>query len=67
MTRFSETARRTDLFAGLDQDELDGLERRIEVVSANEGQVIFSEGDAADKVYVIGSGTVKIGKGRGGD
>jgi CRP-like cAMP-binding protein len=65
MTRFSETARRTDLFAGLDQDELDGLARRIETVEAREGQVIFAEGAAADRVYLIGSGTVRIGKGRG--
>jgi len=65
MARFSDIARRTDLFAGLSQDALDGLARRIETVAAREGQVIFSEGDAADRVYLVGSGKVQIGKGRG--
>ena len=49
-----------DLFASLDDDEIEALARKVDTVSWEAGTTIFEEGDPGDVGYVIHSGRVKV-------
>lgn len=48
------------LFAGLSEEERDAVERRATSRSFAAGENLFTQGDAADELFVITSGRVKI-------
>lgn len=50
------------LFTSLDDAMLETLEKRVNLKSYNQGDVIFREGDPGDSLYVIRTGFVKITK-----
>ena len=49
-----------ELFAGLPQEILDELGKKIEIVSLNKDDVLFHQGDPGDSLFLIRSGWVKI-------
>lgn len=49
-----------ELFAALDDAEIDELAGKVEVVSWDAGTVVFEEGDPGDACYVIYTGRVKL-------
>jgi CRP/FNR family cyclic AMP-dependent transcriptional regulator len=57
---FKETLESIPLFQGLDLEDLKLLSERLETDSFSEGEVIFGQGDRADRLYVLISGRVAI-------
>src|SRR5882724_10728655 len=52
--------RSVPLFASLDDEFIEHLRQRVELVSYNQNQVICKEGDEADAFYLIRSGMVRV-------
>ena len=48
------------LLAAFGADAADLLSRQLEIVSIAGGQILFSEGDEADALYIVASGSVGI-------
>ncbi len=55
-----DTLESIPLFQGLDPQDLSLLSERLQTDSFSEGEVIFSQGDRADRLYVLTSGQVAI-------
>ena len=55
-----EILRRVPLFAGLDESRLGDLLRDVSVRDHPKGQLLFQQGDTADRFYVVLGGWVKI-------
>ncbi len=53
---------RAGIFQGVDPDMAESLARTLEPVEFPRGHVIFSEGELGDRLYIISSGKVKIGR-----
>jgi CRP/FNR family cyclic AMP-dependent transcriptional regulator len=53
---------RTGLFRGLSPRALSAIKRRLPLVDFAGGQTIFHEGDPGDRLYIILTGKVKIGR-----
>jgi CRP-like cAMP-binding protein len=53
---------RAPLFAGLSDADRLALAERLERSAASRGETIFREGDDGDRVYIVLSGKVKIGR-----
>ncbi|HEX5533897.1 MAG TPA: Crp/Fnr family transcriptional regulator [Actinomycetales bacterium] len=60
-----DVVRRAPLFAGLDDEAAASLLSRMERVDLSRGEVLFSEGDPGDRLYVITAGKVKLGRASG--
>jgi CRP-like cAMP-binding protein/Fe-S-cluster-containing hydrogenase component 2 len=54
--------RKVPLFGNLNDNMLVELEGKVKLKSFNQGDVIFSEGDPGDSLYIIRNGFVKITK-----
>ncbi len=57
---YKETIGSIPLFQGLDPQDLILLSERLQTDSFSEGEVIFNQGDRADRLYVLISGQVAI-------
>jgi CRP/FNR family cyclic AMP-dependent transcriptional regulator len=55
-----EILRRIDLFAELSEDELGNVERCIERQPANDGELLVSEGEPSEQLYILESGEVEV-------
>lgn len=55
-----ETLESIPLFQGLNPQDLSLLSERLQTDSFSEGEVIFGQGDRADRLYVLISGQVAI-------
>ena len=49
-----------DLFAGVDQDLLEPIVEQSDVMELQRGDLLFSEGDTADDLYIVLDGRVAI-------
>lgn len=56
-----QDVRQAPLFAALDQEAADALRATMREVTLHRGDVLFSEGEPGDRLYVIISGKVKLG------
>jgi CRP-like cAMP-binding protein len=61
-----ETLARSGIFQGVDPDAADALAKEMEIVDARKGEILFSEGEPGDSLYIVLSGKLKIGR-RAGD
>lgn len=52
--------RSTPLFRGLSESHLSALEAVVELVSLDPGQVVVTEGEPADALYLVRSGFLKV-------
>ena len=59
--------RHVDLFQGLPDDELRGVGEVVTGLTAQEGDVVFAEGEPGDSFYVVSKGAVEISKSIQGD
>jgi len=57
-----ETLARAGIFQGVEPNAAEALARTLEPVEFARGQEIFSEGQPGDRLYIILSGKVKIGR-----
>ena len=57
-----ELVLRAPLFAAIDEDVSRALLRTMVRIELPRGRAIFNEGDAGDRLYVIGRGSVKLGR-----
>lgn len=62
MPRVAEILKKTALFAGLDESEIELLAARTGVKSFAEGTTLFFEGEACDGLYIVVSGRIRIYK-----
>jgi CRP-like cAMP-binding protein len=54
--------RNTLLFRGLDDEAAEALSSSMDEVKIRRGQVLFSEGDSGDRLYIVTEGKVKLGR-----
>jgi CRP/FNR family transcriptional regulator, cyclic AMP receptor protein len=52
----------TPLFAALDDDAAAALRSCMNVVKVGRGRTLFNEGDPGDRLYVVTSGKIKLGR-----
>ncbi len=57
-----EVLTKAPLFAGLDDDGAAALSSAMGTLELNKGQVLFREGDTEDRLYVVVSGKIKLGR-----
>ena len=57
-----EVLKKAPLFAGLDNEAASALSDAMGTIRLNKGEVLFHEGDAEDRLYVVISGKVKLGR-----
>ena len=57
-----ETLARAGIFQGVEPAAAEALAQTLETVEFPRGHVIFSEGEPGDKLYIIQSGKVKLGR-----
>jgi CRP-like cAMP-binding protein len=57
-----EVVLRAPMFAAIDDEAAQALFRSMTRVELARGRSIFAEGEPGDRLYVIGSGTVKLGR-----
>ena len=60
-----DVVRQAPLFAALDDEAAEALKATMTRTEIGRGQVLFSEGDPGDRLYVITSGKVKLGRASG--
>lgn len=58
----NDVLRQAPLFKGLDDDASNALESSMTDVSLRRGETLFEEGDAGDRLYVVISGKIKLGR-----
>jgi CRP-like cAMP-binding protein len=57
-----DVIRKAPLFSAVDDEAADALRRSMSEISLGRGQVLFREGDAGEKLYVVADGKVKLGR-----
>ncbi|HRW19076.1 MAG TPA: Crp/Fnr family transcriptional regulator [Dermatophilaceae bacterium] len=57
-----DVVRRAPLFAALDDDGAEALLAQMTPERLERGDILFREGEAGDRLYVIGEGKVKLGR-----
>lgn len=57
-----QVVRKAPLFAALDDEQAAALLASMTRVELRRGQTLFTEGDAGDRLYVITSGKIKLGR-----
>jgi CRP-like cAMP-binding protein len=57
-----EVLKQAPLFSGLEDEAATALAGTMGTVMLNRGEVLFHEGDAEDRLYVVVSGKIKLGR-----
>src|SRR5205085_578695 len=57
-----EVIKRAPLFARLDDEAATALSSAMGTIKLNKGEVLFREGDSEDRLYVVVSGKIKLGR-----
>ncbi len=57
-----EVLKKAPLFAGLDDEAASALSAAMGTIRLNKGEVLFHEGDAEDRLYVVITGKIKLGR-----
>lgn len=52
----------SDIFADLDDEELEGVAEICDVLEMRVGEYVFREGDEGDRLYIVESGEVRISR-----
>src|SRR5262249_56441843 len=61
-----EVLARSGIFQGVDPDTADALAKEMETIDVRKGEIVFSEGEPGDSLYIVISGKIKLGR-RAGD
>ncbi|MFP5283645.1 MAG: Crp/Fnr family transcriptional regulator [Actinomycetes bacterium] len=57
-----EVLKKAPLFTGMEDEAATALAETMGTIRLNKGQVLFREGDADDRLYVVVSGKIKLGR-----
>jgi CRP/FNR family cyclic AMP-dependent transcriptional regulator len=57
-----EVLKQAPLFTGLEDEAATELSETMGTVRLNKGEILFHEGDSGDRLYVVVSGKVKLGR-----
>ena len=57
-----EVLKKAPLFAGLDDEAATALSSAMGKLYLNKGDVLFHEGDSEDRLYIVVSGKIKLGR-----
>lgn len=57
-----EILRRAGLFQGVDPEAVEALASEFEIIDAQRGTTLFSEGDPGESLYIVLAGKVKLGR-----
>jgi len=57
-----EVLARSGIFQGVESDAAEVLAKEMDYLEARKGEVIFSEGEPGDSLYIVLSGKVKVGR-----
>ncbi|MCW2824754.1 MAG: Crp/Fnr family transcriptional regulator [Aeromicrobium sp.] len=57
-----DVLRQAPLFSGLDDEVAQTLESSMSSLSLRRGEILFSEGDDGDQLYVVTDGKIKLGR-----
>jgi CRP-like cAMP-binding protein len=62
MTVTDDVLRQAPLFSGLDDEVASALETSMSSSSLRRGEILFSEGDDGNQLYVVTEGKIKLGR-----
>jgi CRP-like cAMP-binding protein len=62
MTVTDDVLRQAPLFSGLDDEVASALESSMSSSSLRRGEILFSEGDDGNQLYVVTEGKIKLGR-----
>jgi CRP-like cAMP-binding protein len=62
MTVTDDVLRQAPLFSGLDDEVASALEASMSSSSLRRGEILFSEGDDGNQLYVVTEGKIKLGR-----
>ena len=57
-----EVLKKAPLFAGLEDEAATALSSAMGKLHLNKGDVLFHEGDSEDRLYIVVSGKIKLGR-----
>jgi CRP-like cAMP-binding protein len=57
-----EVLARSGIFQGVDSDAAEALAKDMESIDIRRGEVVFSEGEPGDSLYIVLSGKIKVGR-----
>src|SRR5215468_5635888 len=57
-----EVLARSGIFQGVDPEAADVLAKELDTVDVRKGEVVFSEGEPGDSLYIVLTGKIKIGR-----
>src|SRR5262249_19163581 len=57
-----EILARSGIFQGVEHESAEALAKEMETIDARKGEVIFSEGEPGDSLYIVLTGKIKIGR-----
>ena len=57
-----EVLARSGIFQGVDHDAAEALAKEMETIDARKGEVVFSEGEPGDSLYIVLTGKIKVGR-----
>jgi CRP/FNR family transcriptional regulator, cyclic AMP receptor protein len=57
-----EVLARSGIFQGVDADASESLAKEMEIIDVRKGEVVFSEGEPGDSLYIVLTGKIKVGR-----
>ena len=57
-----EVLARSGIFQGVEPDAADSLAKEMEMIDVRKGEIVFSEGEPGDSLYIVLSGKIKVGR-----
>jgi CRP/FNR family transcriptional regulator, cyclic AMP receptor protein len=57
-----EALARSGIFQGVDPEAAEVLAKELEMIDFRKGDVVFSEGEPGDSLYIVVSGKIKLGR-----
>jgi CRP-like cAMP-binding protein len=57
-----EVLARSGIFQGVEADAAESLAKEMETIDVRKGEVVFSEGEPGDSLYIVLSGKIKVGR-----
>src|SRR5204863_1208415 len=57
-----EVLARSGIFQGVEPDAAESLAKEMETIDVRKGEIVFSEGEPGDSLYIVLSGKIKVGR-----